>query len=132
MCNTHFWIPTRVKSSGGLNEELVSHVGVVKLAEKLFPVTLSRLLEKGYFCQFSLWAVRINSCNLGDWSAAKGEVAYQSNTVVSYQNENFSIKMGIFSFAFLLSPPFITQGRMRARKAVLILMKNSHFDRTLR
>ena len=48
----HFWIPTRVKSSGGLNEELVSHVGVVKLAEKLFPVTLSRLLEKGYF--FSL------------------------------------------------------------------------------
>ena len=40
--------------------------------------------------------------------------------------------MRIFSFAFLLSPPFITQGRMGTRKTVLILMKNSHFDRTLR
>ena len=55
-----------------------------------------------------------------------------SSTVVSYQNENFFIKMRIFSFAFLLSPPFITRGRMGAMKAVLILMKNSHFDRTLR
>ena len=34
--------------------------------------------------------------------------------------------------AFLLSPSFITQGRMGARKAALILMKVSHFDRTLR
>ena len=33
--------------------------------------------------------------------------------------------------AYLLSPSFITQGRMGASKAALILMKNSHFDRTL-
>ena len=34
--------------------------------------------------------------------------------------------------AFLLSPSSITRGRMGASKAALILMKNSHFDRTLR
>ena len=39
----------------------------------------------------------------------------------------FFIKMRA---ACLLSPSFITQGRMGARKAALILMKNSHFDRT--
>ena len=33
--------------------------------------------------------------------------------------------------AYLLSPSFITQGRMGASKAALILMKNSHFDSTL-
>ena len=33
--------------------------------------------------------------------------------------------------AFLLSPSSITQGRMGASKAALILMENSHFDRTL-
>ena len=33
--------------------------------------------------------------------------------------------------AYLLSPSFITRGRMGASKAALILMKNSHFDRTL-
>ena len=32
--------------------------------------------------------------------------------------------------AFFLSLSFITQGRMGARKAALILMKQSHFDRT--
>ena len=32
--------------------------------------------------------------------------------------------------AFLLSPSFITQGWIGARKAALILMKHSHFDRT--
>ena len=32
--------------------------------------------------------------------------------------------------SFLLSPSFITQGRMGVRKIALILMKNSHFDRT--
>ena len=31
----------------------------------------------------------------------------------------------------MLSPSFITRGRMEARKAALILMKNSQFDRTL-
>ena len=31
----------------------------------------------------------------------------------------------------MLSPSFITRGRMGTRKAALILMKNSHFDRTL-
>ena len=34
--------------------------------------------------------------------------------------------------ACLLSSSFITWGRMRARNAALILMKNNHFDRTLR
>ena len=48
-------------------------------------------------------------------------------TVVSYQNESFSSKWELPS---LLSPSFITQGRMEARKAILILMKISHFDRT--
>ena len=33
--------------------------------------------------------------------------------------------------AYLLSPSFITRGRMGAIKAALILVKNSHFDRTL-
>ena len=33
--------------------------------------------------------------------------------------------------AYLLSPSIITRGRMGASKAALILMKNSHFDRTL-
>ena len=32
--------------------------------------------------------------------------------------------------AFLLSPSFIAQGRMGARKAALILMNHFHFDRT--
>ena len=32
---------------------------------------------------------------------------------------------------YLLSPYFITRARMGASKAALILMKNSHFDRTL-
>ena len=32
----------------------------------------------------------------------------------------------------MLSPSFITQGRMEARQTALILMKNSHFDRTPR
>ena len=32
---------------------------------------------------------------------------------------------------YLFSPSFITRGRMGVSKAVLILMKNSHFDRTL-
>ena len=40
----------------------------------------------------------------------------------------FFIKMRA---AFLLSPSSITRGRMGASKAALILMKNSHFDRTL-
>ena len=40
----------------------------------------------------------------------------------------FFIKMRA---AFLLSLSSITQGRMGASKAALILMKNSHFDRTL-
>ena len=40
----------------------------------------------------------------------------------------FFIKMRA---AYLLSPSFITRGRMGASKAALILMKNSHFDRTL-
>ena len=40
----------------------------------------------------------------------------------------FFIKMRA---AFLLYPSFITQGRMGASKAALILMKNSRFDRTL-
>ena len=48
-------------------------------------------------------------------------------TVVSYQIESFSSKWELPS---LLSPSFITQGRMGASKAALILMKNSHFDRT--
>ena len=33
--------------------------------------------------------------------------------------------------AYLLSLSFITRGRMGASQAALILMKNSHFDRTL-
>ena len=49
------------------------------------------------------------------------------DTVVSYQNESFSLDWELPS---LLSPSFITRGRMEARKAALILMKNSHFDRT--
>ena len=40
----------------------------------------------------------------------------------------FFIKMRA---AYLLSPSFIIRGRMGASKAALILMKNSHFDRTL-
>ena len=40
----------------------------------------------------------------------------------------FFIKMRA---TFLLSPSFITNGRMGASKAALILMKNSYFDRTL-
>ena len=48
-------------------------------------------------------------------------------TVVSYQNESFSSKWELPS---LLSPSFITRGRMEARRAALILIKNSHFDRT--
>ena len=55
------------------------------------------------------------------------QVKKTSYTVVSYQNE-FFIKMRA---AYLLSPSSITQGRMGASKAALILMKNSHFDRTL-
>ena len=43
-------------------------------------------------------------------------------TEVSYHNESFFIKMRA---AFLLSPSFITQGRMGARKVALILMKHS-------
>ena len=53
------------------------------------------------------------------------------NTVVNYRSVlskwEFFIKM---SAACLLSSSFITWGRMRARKAALILMKNNHFDRT--
>ena len=41
----------------------------------------------------------------------------------------FFIKM---KTAYLLSPSFITRGRVGACKAALILMKSSHFDRTLR
>ena len=41
-------------------------------------------------------------------------------TVVSYQNEIFSSK---WELPPLLSPSFITQGRMEARRAALILMK---------
>ena len=48
-------------------------------------------------------------------------------TVVSYQIESFSSKWELPS---LLSPFFITRGRMRASRAALILMKISHFDRT--
>ena len=48
-------------------------------------------------------------------------------TVVSYQSERFSSKWELPS---LLSPFFITRGRMGARGAALILMKISHFDRT--
>ena len=33
--------------------------------------------------------------------------------------------------AYFLSPSFVTWGRMGASRAALILMKNSHFDRTL-
>ena len=40
----------------------------------------------------------------------------------------FFIKMRA---AFLLSPSSITRGKMGASTAALILMKNSHFDRTL-
>ena len=54
--------------------------------------------------------------------AKKGDI-----TVVSYQNESFFIKMRA---AFLFSLSSITRGRMGASKAALILMKNSHFDRT--
>ena len=49
-------------------------------------------------------------------------------TVVSYQFESFSSKWELPS---LLSRSFITRGRMEARKTALILMTNSHFDRTL-
>ena len=48
-------------------------------------------------------------------------------TIVSYQIESFSSKWELPSW---LSPSLITRGRMEARKAALILMKNSHFDRT--
>jgi len=34
-------------------------------------------------------------------------------------------------FLSLLSPSYITRGRLGASKAALVLMKNSHFDRTL-
>ena len=46
-----------------------------------------------------------------------------SNWEFFHQNE---------SCLLALSPSFITQGRMGARKAALILMKKSHFDGTLR
>ena len=49
------------------------------------------------------------------------------STVVSYQSERFPSKWELPS---LLSPFFITRGRMEARRVALILMKNSHFDRT--
>ena len=56
-----------------------------------------------------------------------GLATLEQYTVESYQNESF-IKMRA---AYLLSPSFITQGRIGTSKAALILMKNSHFDLTL-
>ena len=58
------------------------------------------------------------------WIDARQSDGY---TVVSNQIESFSSKWKLLSF---LSPSFITGGRMEARKVALILMKNSHFDRT--
>jgi len=54
-------------------------------------------------------------------------------SVQNDQNQNL-IKMRVYhqNAAFLLSPYFITQGRMGARKVALIMMQHSHFDRTLR
>ena len=49
------------------------------------------------------------------------------STIVSYQIESFSSKWELPS---LLPPSIIIRGRMEAIKAALILMKNSHFDRT--
>ena len=53
-------------------------------------------------------------------------------TTIKYRSDltkwEYFIKMRA---AYLLSPSFITRGRMGASKAALILMKNSHFDRTL-
>ena len=46
---------------------------------------------------------------------------HQKAKYVSYQNEFFLIKMRA---AFLLSPSFITQGRIGARKALPILLKH--------
>ena len=50
-------------------------------------------------------------------------------TVVSYQNERFSSK---WELPFLPPSSLELWRKERARKAALILMKNSHFDRTLR
>ena len=49
-------------------------------------------------------------------------------TVVSYQNESFSSK---WELPFLPPSSLELWRKERARKAALILMKNSHFDRTL-
>ena len=48
---------------------------------------------------------------------------------MSYQNESFSSK---WEQPFLLPSSLVLWRKERARKAALILMKNSHFDRTLR
>ena len=50
-------------------------------------------------------------------------------TVVSYQNESFSSK---WELPFLPPSSLELWRKERARKAALILMKNSQFDRTLR
>ena len=55
----------------------------------------------------------------------KSKMCFTYRSVLS--KWEFFIKMRA---ACLLSPSFITQGRMGAREAALILMKNSHFDRT--
>ena len=72
--------------------------------------------EKSYYSQTNDSVYMISS-NTGE----------MTGTVVSYQIESFSSKWELPS---LLSPSFITQGRMEAIKAAFILMKNSHFERT--
>ena len=86
------------------------------------------------------------SCVLTQPSAFKSRVLHCENRISQFHKINrfvpfdyipllsvlskweFFIKMRA---AFLLSPSFITIGRMGASKAALILLKNSHFDRTL-
>ena len=58
-----------------------------------------------------------------------GHNKYVMYTVVSYQNESFSSK---WELPFLPPSSLELWRKERARKAALILMKNSQFDRTLR
>ena len=101
----------------------------IRLHVHLNPNTLSYDLCKVRVTQVMLWF---------DRSHEKAKSFY--NYKVSYCGDlwlliyrsvlskwEFFIKMRA---ALLLSPSFITQGRMGARKAALILMKQSHFERT--
>ena len=82
-------------------------------------------------CESGIWG------RLGDWRIAENSCKCKSLNQLRYHlylwycgalsNWEFFIKMRA---AFLLSPSCITQGRMVVRKAALILMKHSHFDRT--